>query len=108
MAVKALRRELTTAQLARRHGIHQTMVSDWKRHAMQGMAAVFSRKTAVQESARAGEAEMEKLHAKIGRLLVEQDSRPRLPVDEPATAAPDNRAGSSGAVRPSARPPRCR
>ena len=49
------------------------MVSDWKRQAMEGMAAVFSGKTAAQEGVRAGEAEVEKLHAKIGQLLVERD-----------------------------------
>ena len=59
MALEALRGELTTAQMATKHGIHQTMVSDWKRQAMEGMAAVFSGKTAAQESARAGEAEVE-------------------------------------------------
>ena len=49
------------------------MVSDWKRQAMEGMAAVFAGKTAAQEDARANEAEVEKLHAKIGQLLVERD-----------------------------------
>ena len=49
------------------------MVGDWKRQAMEGMAAVFSGKTAAQESAQAGAAEVEKLHAKIGQLLVERD-----------------------------------
>ena len=73
VALEALRGELTTAQLATKHGIHQTMVGDWKRQAVEGMAAVFSGKTAAQESVRAGEAEVEKLHAKIGQLLVERD-----------------------------------
>lgn len=36
------------------------------------MAAVFSGNTAAQESARAGETEVEKLHVKIGQLLVER------------------------------------
>ncbi len=73
VALEALRGELTTAQLATKHGVHQTMVGDWKRQAMEGMAAVFSGKTAAQESARASEAEVDKLHAKIGQLLVERD-----------------------------------
>ena len=30
VALEALRGELTTAQLATKHGVHQTMVSDWK------------------------------------------------------------------------------
>ncbi len=73
VALEALRGELTTVQLATKHSIHQTMVGDWKRQAMEGMAAVFSAETAAQESARAGEAEVEKLHAKIGQLLVGRD-----------------------------------
>jgi transposase len=73
VALEALRGELTTAQLAAKHGIHQTMVGDWKRQAMEGMVAVFSCRSAAQESAKATEAEVEKLHAKIGQLLVERD-----------------------------------
>ena len=73
VALEALRGELTTAQLAAKHGIHQTMVSDWKRQAMEGLAAVFSGKSAAEERAKATEADVEKLHAKIGQLVVERD-----------------------------------
>ena len=73
VALEALRSELTTAQLATKHGIHQTMVGEWKRQAMEGLTAVFSGKAAAQEGAKTAEAEVEKLHAKIGQLLVERD-----------------------------------
>lgn len=73
VALEALRGELTRAQLAAKHGIHQTMVGEWKRQAMEGMVAVFSGRSAVQESSKAAAAEVEKLHAKIGRLLVKRD-----------------------------------
>jgi transposase len=73
VALEALRGELTTAQLAAKHGIHQTMVGEWKRQAMEGLAAVFSAKSAATETAKAVEADVEKLHAKIGQLLVERD-----------------------------------
>ena len=73
VALEALRGELTTAQLAAKHGIHHTMVGDWKRQAVEGMAAVFSGQTAAHETAKSTEAEVEKLHAKIGQLLVERD-----------------------------------
>jgi transposase len=56
-----------------KHGIHQMMVGEWKRQAVEGMAGVFSGKSAVQESAKTSVAEVEKLHAKIGQLLVERD-----------------------------------
>ena len=73
VALEALRGELTTAQLATKHGIHQTMVSEWKRQAMDGLAALFAGKSEAQEAAKSTEIEVEKLHAKIGQLLVEWD-----------------------------------
>jgi len=73
VALEALRGELTAAQLAAKHGIHQTMVSEWKRQAVEGLASVFSGKEQAQETAKSAEAEMERLHAKIGRLVVERD-----------------------------------
>ena len=71
VALEALRGELTTSQLAAKHGIHQTMVGDWKRQALEGLASVFSGKAEAQEAAQS--AEVEKLHAKIGQLVVERD-----------------------------------
>ena len=73
VALEALGGELTTAQLAAKHGIHQTMVGDWKRQAMEGLTAAFSGKATAQESAKVAEVEVEKLHAKIGQLVVERD-----------------------------------
>ena len=72
VALEALRGELTTTQLATKHGVHQTMISEWKRQAVDGLAGVFSDKSAAQETAKASEADVEKLHAKIGQLLVER------------------------------------
>ena len=71
VALEALRGELTTAQLASKHGVHQTMVSEWKRQAMEGLASLFSGKAAAGDAVR--EDEVEKLHAKIGQLVVERD-----------------------------------
>ena len=73
VALEALRGELTTAQLAAKHGVHQTMVGEWKKQAVEGLASVFSGKEAAQDTARLSEAEVEKLHAKIGQLVVERD-----------------------------------
>ncbi len=73
VALEALRGELTAAQLAAKHGIHQTMVGEWKRQAVEGLAAVFSAKSAAAETAKVVEADVEKLHAKIGQLLMERD-----------------------------------
>ena len=71
VALEAIRGELTLAELAARHGIHPTMIATWKRQAIAGMAATFS--GTAEASTAAGEADIEKLHAKIGQLVVERD-----------------------------------
>jgi transposase len=71
VALEAIRGELTLAELAAKHGIHPTMIATWKRQAIEGMAATFS--GTAEASKAAGEAELEKLHAKIGQLVVERD-----------------------------------
>jgi transposase len=71
VALEAIRGELTIAQLAAKHGIHQTMINAWKKQAVEGLASVFSGKAEAADAAREGE--LEKLHAKIGQLVVERD-----------------------------------
>ena len=73
VAREALRGGLTTAQVAAKHGVRQTMVGEWRKQAVAGLASVFSGKDAAQDTARSSEAEVEKLHAKIGQLVVERD-----------------------------------
>ena len=71
VALEAIRGELTIAQLAAKHGVHQTMIDAWKKQAVEGMASVFSGKAEAAEAAREGE--IDQLHAKIGQLVVERD-----------------------------------
>jgi transposase len=73
VALEALRGERTTAQLATKHSIHPTMVGEWKRQALEGLTAVFADRSVAQEAAKSSEAEIEKLHAQIGQLVVERD-----------------------------------
>ncbi|MGF7176640.1 transposase [Azospirillum doebereinerae] len=72
VAFEALKGDQTLAELAAKHSIHQTMIATWKHQAIEGMAATFSGKG---EAASPGvnEAALEKLHAKIGQLVVERD-----------------------------------
>ena len=67
VALEALRGELTTAQLATKHGIHQTMVGEWKKQAIEGLAAVFAGRAEAELTAKSTEAEVEKLHANTSR-----------------------------------------
>jgi len=70
VALDAIRGEQTIAQLAAKHGIHQTMINAWKK-AIEGMSGVFSGKAEAAEAMREGE--IGQLHAKIGQLVVERD-----------------------------------
>jgi transposase len=71
VALDAIKGELTLAELSAKHGIHQTMIAEWKKKAIEGLSAVFSGKAAANEAPNA--AEVERLHAKIGQLVVERD-----------------------------------
>lgn len=71
VALEAIRGDLTLAELAAKHGIHHTMIVSWKKQAVEGMAATFH---GANEAAKASsDADLEKLHAKIGQLVVERD-----------------------------------
>ena len=61
VALEALRGELTTAQLATKHGILQTMVGEWKKQAMEGLLAVFSDRLGGAGNGWVSEVEVEKL-----------------------------------------------
>jgi transposase len=51
--------------------VHHNQISKWKKEAIEGIAAIFAGKPS--KSKERSEAEKKELHAKIGRLTVEQD-----------------------------------
>ena len=71
VALEAIRGEATIAELVAKHGVHQTVIHSWKRQALEGMTAIFSGKAEAKAAEKEGE--IEKLHAKIGQLVVERD-----------------------------------
>ena len=71
VALEAIRGEATIAELVAKHGVHQTVTHSWKRQALEVMAAIFSGKAEAKAAEKEGE--IEKLHAKIGQLVVERD-----------------------------------
>jgi len=71
VALEALKGEQTLSELATRFDLHPNMIAQWKRQATEGMAGVFSSKTARREEV--GEAQIKDLHAKIGQLTIERD-----------------------------------
>ncbi len=71
VALEAIKGEQTLAEIGAKHGIHLTMVATWKKAAIEGMAATFLPKAVTGTTT--SEAEVSKLHAKIGQLVVERD-----------------------------------
>ncbi len=70
VALEALRGDKTAQQIAAKHRIHPTQVTSWKRQAIDGLTGVFSDKVKKAEN---NEVEVKELHAKIGKLAVEND-----------------------------------
>lgn len=71
VALEAIRGERTISELATKHQLHPNQITQWKRQAIENLAKAFDDKAA---DARVGrEAEVTKLHAKIGQLVVERD-----------------------------------
>jgi transposase len=62
---------LAITQLIAKHGVHQTLINSWMRQAVEGMAGVFSGKVEAEVADR--DAQFDRLHAKIGELVVERD-----------------------------------
>jgi len=71
VALEALSGAYTMAELAAKYDVHPNMISQWKRKVKESLPEVFSKKTDRSEADR--EAELKELHAKIGKLTVEND-----------------------------------
>jgi transposase len=69
--VEAIKGHQTVAELATKHELHPTQIAAWKREAIEKLAKVFDDKGAEVKTNR--DAEVTKLHAKIGQLVVERD-----------------------------------
>ena len=73
VALDAIREELTLAELAKKYGVHSGQISTWKRAALNNMASAFTSGVGQDAGPEVSTAEVEKLHSKIGQLLVEWD-----------------------------------
>jgi len=70
VALEALRGDRTIQEIAAKHWLHPNQVSTWKKQAVAGLSGVFSGDGKTQGPS---ESELKDLHAKIGRLAVEND-----------------------------------
>ncbi len=71
VALEAIRGERTIAELATKHQLHPNQITQWKRQAIENLAKAFDDKASDAQVGR--EAEVTKLHAKIGQIVVERD-----------------------------------
>ena len=59
------------AEMSKKYGVHPTQIGTWKRAAIENMATAFAKRG--RDPERVDEAQIEKLHSKIGQLVVERD-----------------------------------
>ena len=71
VALEALKGEQTLVELATRFDVHPSMIAQWKRLAVEGLAQVFSDGSGKLE--KVSEAQIKNLRAKIGQLTIERD-----------------------------------
>ena len=71
VALSALAGEKTMAELSSEYGIHQNLVSKWKKQLQDSAIAVFAGE--IKSESSSDEKQMHELHAKIGQLTVERD-----------------------------------
>ncbi len=71
VAHEAILEEMTLAELAKKYGLQANQISTWKRTALDAMATAFTKRGEMPE--KVDEERIDKLHSKIGQLVVERD-----------------------------------
>lgn len=71
VALAAIRGDGTIAELSARYEVHPNMIAKWKRTALDGLKDTFERGSGMAD--RGHEAEVKRLQAKVGELVIERD-----------------------------------
>lgn len=70
VALEALKGELTLGELGEKYDLHPNQIQRWKHDLIAAAADIFG---ANEKSRKDTQAEIDKLHAKIGELTMERD-----------------------------------
>ena len=70
VALEALKGESTLTEIAEKYDLHPNQIQRWKNDLIEGAAEIFGSN---KKERKTTEAEIEKLHAKIGELTMERD-----------------------------------
>jgi len=76
IALEAVREQATVADLAQRYQVHPNQIYAWKKQLQEQAARAFEAGNGDSSAER--EREIERLHAKIGQLIVERDFLARM------------------------------
>lgn len=68
VALLAVRGELTVSELAKKFDIHPNLITQWKAQLLENAVSAFD-----GSSVKTEEVDVDKLHAKIGQLTLEND-----------------------------------
>jgi putative transposase len=68
VVLELLKETKTLAELSSEHGVHATVLREWKLIALKGLPDVFEKPDSVTEAKAAHAREVEGLYAEIGRL----------------------------------------
>lgn len=71
VAIEMIKGDLTIAEIISKYQVPRSVVSKWKRHLLDNGSAIFKKGNKCNQSYT--NVNMEKLHAVIGRLKVEND-----------------------------------
>jgi transposase-like protein len=71
VALELLKEEKSLAQLSSEHGVHVSVLREWKVTALRGMSSLFERRDNLAEQTAAHAKQVEELYAEIGRLTTQ-------------------------------------